>query len=137
MPHTFAFSQSDCWLHNAPSALSPGWPDEFVKISPKITEDKTSPKVWNNFVIFKNLSKINNRTLGENSPNLVTLTLTHLSKQQRPIRHLCMYICRLLKCPETVTLIESISSVSNSIFTTRISDTVPEGIKVIISPPWH
>jgi hypothetical protein len=34
---------------------------------------KSSTKIWTTFVIFEKLSKVNNRPLGENSPNLVTL----------------------------------------------------------------
>jgi hypothetical protein len=38
-----------------------------------ITAEKNQPKVWATYVNFKNLPKINNHPLGENSPNLVTL----------------------------------------------------------------
>jgi hypothetical protein len=36
---------------------------------------KSSTKIWTTFVIFEKLSNVNNRPLGENSPNLVTLAL--------------------------------------------------------------
>jgi hypothetical protein len=37
------------------------------------TVEKSSPIVWPTFVIFKKQPKVNNRPIGENSPNLVTL----------------------------------------------------------------
>jgi hypothetical protein len=37
------------------------------------TWDKSGPTVWSACVIFVKLAKVNDRQLGENSPNLVTL----------------------------------------------------------------
>jgi hypothetical protein len=37
------------------------------------TEEKSCPRLWTNSVIFIKLAKVNNRPMGENSPNLVTL----------------------------------------------------------------
>jgi hypothetical protein len=38
-----------------------------------VTEEKCSPKIYATAVIFKTLPKENNRPIGKNSPNLVTL----------------------------------------------------------------
>jgi hypothetical protein len=35
--------------------------------------EKSSSNIRATFVIFQNLTKVNNRRIGENSPNLVTL----------------------------------------------------------------
>jgi hypothetical protein len=66
--------------------LQPGWPDEFVKIRPKRSPTNVSSKLmplfcrekvaqkWGLLMDFsKNLPRINNCPIGENSPNLVTL----------------------------------------------------------------
>jgi hypothetical protein len=37
--------------------------------------EKSSPEICANYVIYKPLPKVNNSPLGENSPNLVTLTV--------------------------------------------------------------
>jgi hypothetical protein len=64
-----------------------GWPDEFAKkIARNVAEhifvqnyvmyffrEKSGPKVWATSVIFKELSKVNNYPLCENSANMVTM----------------------------------------------------------------
>jgi hypothetical protein len=57
-----------------------GWPDEWEKKSPFCRHEyitclveKSSPRICAASVIFTNLSKESNRTICENSPNLVTL----------------------------------------------------------------
>jgi hypothetical protein len=44
---------------------------------------KIGQKMWAIFLIFKNLPKVNNHPLGENSPNLVTLTMTTISSRRQ------------------------------------------------------
>jgi hypothetical protein len=56
------------------------WPKPiFDKINTYIiyTSGKSDTKIWATFVFFQKLSKVNNRPLGENSPNLVTLSMVH------------------------------------------------------------
>jgi hypothetical protein len=69
------------------------FPDEFVKLLSKtlsrpifaevntlllFTVEKSCPQNWAASAIFKKLPKEKNRPLGKNSPNLVTLSTTHL-----------------------------------------------------------
>jgi hypothetical protein len=78
------------WSSGIASACGAGWPDEFVKNSPKyspthflakycisLTVENSSPKIRATIVIFKKLLKVNIRPMGENSPNLVTLLRSH------------------------------------------------------------
>jgi hypothetical protein len=37
------------------------------------TEEKSCRRMWTNSILFIKLPKVNNRPMGENSPNLVTL----------------------------------------------------------------
>jgi hypothetical protein len=54
-------------VHNRPKC---GPTHFFVKIN---TLEISSPRNWATFIFFRKLLKENNRTIGENSPNLVTL----------------------------------------------------------------
>jgi hypothetical protein len=63
-----------------------GWPDEFVKMSPKMNPNPCfGIKIfWKNVRYFYNWQKLNianNRLMGEHSPNLVTLTSTYMCVQ--------------------------------------------------------
>jgi hypothetical protein len=80
---------SRCHIHNMINK-HPGWPDEFVKKSPKnvaqsiflsklIQNLYLNPKLWATSVFSEKLLKINNRPLSENSPNLVTLQASNHS----------------------------------------------------------
>jgi hypothetical protein len=73
------------WWHLIQGWLRAGWPDEFVKILPKMQPNpflsklthnfyrgKRSPRIRATSVIIKNV-QFNNRPSGENSPNPVTL----------------------------------------------------------------
>jgi hypothetical protein len=68
-------------IHKAKCSPTEGWPDAFVKISPKMCPNpsfvnicgKSSPK-YGLFLIFQKISKVNNRPIGENSSDLVTRT---------------------------------------------------------------
>jgi hypothetical protein len=51
------------------------WPNPFL-CQNKLTffnVKKVAEKIWATSVIFKKTPKVNNRPIGENSPNLVTL----------------------------------------------------------------
>jgi hypothetical protein len=50
--------------------------------------------MWATFVIFKKQSKVNNHTMGKNSPNLVILAIT--CPQQRSTTYY-MYVLRQVK----------------------------------------
>jgi hypothetical protein len=49
---------------------------------------KSGTKIWATFVFFQKLPKVNNRPLGENSPNLVTL---HAARGQYSKQDFCAY----------------------------------------------
>jgi hypothetical protein len=51
---------------------------------------KSSPKLWATFVFFIKLTKENNRPLGENSPNPVTL----VPKFEKSLRNLGEFLCQ-------------------------------------------
>jgi hypothetical protein len=89
------------------SVLGPGWPDEFVKKSPKMSPNPFfvkinlgfkvgSPKMWATFVIYKKCPKKKNHPMCENSPNLVTLsgslTLSSPSRLGRRRQQFCSHL---------------------------------------------
>jgi hypothetical protein len=45
--------------------------------------EKSSPKIWPICVVFKNLRQENNRPMGENSADLVTLSTEPSSKRDK------------------------------------------------------
>jgi hypothetical protein len=69
------------------SLFRTGWPDAFVKIAQNaaktgllsilIIHHFYCGKMWAISAIFKKLPNVNNRPIGENSPNLVTLVQKH------------------------------------------------------------
>jgi hypothetical protein len=63
------------------------WPKPiFDKINTFIiyTLGKSGTKIWATSVFFQKLPKVNNRPLGENSPNLVTLLKTDITTGANP-----------------------------------------------------
>jgi hypothetical protein len=67
--------------------------DEFVRMAQNVAKNvfyhlkKCSAKMWATFIIMKKLPKVNIRSLGENSPNLVTL-------------HACMHAAHFFHQPK-------------------------------------
>jgi hypothetical protein len=47
------------------------------------TVEKVGLKMWPTFVIFKKIAKVNNQPMGENSANLVTLTVKDVAVRGR------------------------------------------------------
>jgi hypothetical protein len=52
----------------------------YKKIMRDLNRVKKYPKMWATSVMKKNLSKVKNGPMGENSPNLVNLELRHEAK---------------------------------------------------------
>jgi hypothetical protein len=66
---------------------------------------KSSPKNWASFEIFQKLPKVNNRPMGENSSNLVTLTITDIKLKKGKCEKMTSTfdIFILLLWPQTLT----------------------------------
>jgi hypothetical protein len=84
-----------------------GWPDAFMKQSPKIEaktlltkifSEKSSRIIYDTYIIFKNLPKIPNHPIGENSPNLVTFVLNYPQRRATSPFGFCMTEDQPLKC---------------------------------------
>jgi hypothetical protein len=48
-------------------------------LTPNFVHGKTKQKMWDSSVTFQKLPKVNNYSIGEKSPNLVTLPTTSLA----------------------------------------------------------